>query len=238
MAASSSSGSSFTSSSLGRPPSYGQNHVSPLDSTWTPTPSSGASTVSALTSQSSHPNLSSTLRPLDLGPPGYQATMYDHGAPLASPYCLQSLPLCPPTCSWPPFSLPSGCSHTFHTTRSLSSDPLTLSTTCRTLFENTPHERTIYLGPWEVVGNETRRVLWQCSYHSELMEHFCTHWPSTCLPACLPAHRRAPGSFMFILQPSDTLALQCPQTPLETSFPTHCTPVTAPIQILVSLSCM
>ncbi|KAH7369102.1 hypothetical protein B0T11DRAFT_70553 [Plectosphaerella cucumerina] len=116
MAASSSSGSSFTSSSLGRPPSYGQNHVSPLDSTWTPTPSSGASTVSALTSQSSHPNLSSTLRPLDLGPPGYQATI--------------------------------------------------------TLFENTPHERTIYLGPWEVVGNETRRVLWQCSYHSELMEHF------------------------------------------------------------------
>nr|XP_036583373.1 acetate kinase [Colletotrichum truncatum]KAF6792416.1 acetate kinase [Colletotrichum truncatum] len=71
MAASSSSGSSFTSSSLGRPPSYSQPYASPLDSTWTPT--SGASTISALTSEASAPHAS--LRPLDLGPPGYQATI-------------------------------------------------------------------------------------------------------------------------------------------------------------------
>ncbi|GKT39970.1 uncharacterized protein ColSpa_00151 [Colletotrichum spaethianum] len=112
MAASSSSGSSFTSSSLGRPPSYGQPYASPLDSTWTPT--SGASTISALTSEASAPHAS--LHPLDLGPPGYQATII--------------------------------------------------------LFENTPNERTVYLGPWEVVGSEQRRVLWQCSYQSELLEHF------------------------------------------------------------------
>ncbi|KDN72247.1 hypothetical protein CSUB01_08764 [Colletotrichum sublineola] len=73
MAASSSSGSSFTSSSLGRPPAHGQPSASPLDATWTPT--SGASTISALTSEASAPHAS--LHPLDLGPPGYQATMYD-----------------------------------------------------------------------------------------------------------------------------------------------------------------
>ncbi|KAI8299221.1 putative acetate kinase [Colletotrichum sp. SAR11_59] len=117
--AASSSGSSFTSSSLGRPPSYAQPYASPLDSTWTPT--SGASTISALTSEASAPQAS--LRPLDLGPPGYQATI--------------------------------------------------------TLFENTPNERTVYLGPWEVVGSEQRRVLWQCSYQSELLEHF--------LPSDVPA---------------------------------------------------
>ncbi|KAI8268152.1 putative acetate kinase [Colletotrichum sp. SAR 10_99] len=117
--AASSSGSSFTSSSLGRPPSYAQPYASPLDSTWTPT--SGASTISALTSEASAPHAS--LRPLDLGPPGYQATI--------------------------------------------------------TLFENTPNERTVYLGPWEVVGSEQRRVLWQCSYQSELLEHF--------LPSDIPA---------------------------------------------------
>lgn len=72
MAASSSSGSSFTSSSLGRPPTYGQPYASPSDSTWTPV--SGASTISALTSEASAHHAS--LHPLDLGPPGYQATMY------------------------------------------------------------------------------------------------------------------------------------------------------------------
>ncbi|OLN92886.1 hypothetical protein CCHL11_08810 [Colletotrichum chlorophyti] len=49
--------------------------------------------------------------------------------------------------------------------------------TGRTLFENTPNERTVYLGPWEVVGSEQRRVLWQCSYQSELLEHFRTLFP-------------------------------------------------------------
>ncbi|KAK2729916.1 acetate kinase [Colletotrichum kahawae] len=133
--AASSSGSSFTSSSLGRPPSYAQPYASPLDSTWTPT--SGASTISALTSEASAPHAS--LRPLDLGPPGYQATMLG--------------------------SLSPALSDTAQTTR--------------TLFENTPNERTVYLGPWEVVGSEQRRVLWQCSYQSELLEHF--------LPSDVPA---------------------------------------------------
>ena len=43
-----------------------------------------------------------------------------------------------------------------------------------TLFENTINERTVYLGPWEIVGSEQRRVLWQCSYQMERLEHFRT----------------------------------------------------------------
>lgn len=30
----------------------------------------------------------------------------------------------------------------------------------------------MYLGPWEVVGSEQRRVLWQCSYQNEVLEHY------------------------------------------------------------------
>lgn len=74
MAASSSSGSSFTSSSLGRPPTYSRSYVSPVDSTWTQT--SEISTISA-TSTGDSVAQSASLRPLDLGPPGYSATMYD-----------------------------------------------------------------------------------------------------------------------------------------------------------------
>lgn len=68
----SSSGSSFTSSSLGRPPTYGRTYVSPVDSTWTPT--SGISTISAPTTEGS--GIGTSV--LDLGPPGFQATMCDH----------------------------------------------------------------------------------------------------------------------------------------------------------------
>jgi hypothetical protein len=35
----------------------------------------------------------------------------------------------------------------------------------------------VYLGPWEVVGSESRRVLWQCSYQGELLEHFRMRHP-------------------------------------------------------------
>lgn len=42
----------------------------------------------------------------------------------------------------------------------------------RILFQDTPDERTVYLGPWEVVGSEQRRVLWQCSYQNECLEHY------------------------------------------------------------------
>lgn len=49
--------------------------------------------------------------------------------------------------------------------------------TPRTLFEGTLNERTVYLGPWEVVGSEQRRIIWQCSYQSELLEHFRTLLP-------------------------------------------------------------
>lgn len=74
-AASSSSGSSFTSSSLGRPPTYSRSYTSPVDSTWTPT--SGISTISVPSTGGSAAPQASSPRPLDLGPPGYQATMYD-----------------------------------------------------------------------------------------------------------------------------------------------------------------
>ncbi|UNI15190.1 hypothetical protein JDV02_001748 [Purpureocillium takamizusanense] len=131
-ATSSSSGSSFTSSSLGRPPTYSRSYVSPVDSTWTPT--SGISTISApSTGGSAAPQTS--LRHLDLGPPGYQATI--------------------------------------------------------TLFQDTPDERTVYLGPWEVVGSEQRRVLWQCSYQNELLEHYLpSDIPSEIHPHTLHSRHR------------------------------------------------
>ncbi|KAL3961690.1 hypothetical protein ACCO45_003213 [Purpureocillium lilacinum] len=106
-AASSSSGSSFTSSSLGRPPTYSRSYATPQTS----------------------------LRHLDLGPPGYQATI--------------------------------------------------------TLFQDTPDERTVYLGPWEVVGSEQRRVLWQCSYQNELLEHYLpSDIPSEIHPHTLHSRHR------------------------------------------------
>jgi hypothetical protein len=71
MAASARSGSSGSSShhssNLAVPQLYPQ-YVSPVDSTFTPT-----SAVSALTAESSAPQ--TPLGPLDLGPPGYHATM-------------------------------------------------------------------------------------------------------------------------------------------------------------------
>ncbi|GAB0132356.1 hypothetical protein EsDP_00000796 [Epichloe bromicola] len=131
-AASSSSGSSFTSSSLGRPPTYSRSYASPVNSTWTPT--SGVSTLS-VPSTGSAVAPQTALRPLDLGPPGYQATM--------------------------------------------------------TLFPETPDEHTVYLGPWEVIGSEQRRVLWQCSYQNELLEHYLpSDIPSEIHPHTLHSRHR------------------------------------------------
>ncbi|KAF0639263.1 hypothetical protein FPSE5266_10956 [Fusarium pseudograminearum] len=125
----SSSGSSFTSSSLGRPPTYGRTYVSPVDSTWTPT--SGISTISAPTTEGS--GIGTSV--LDLGPPGFQATMI--------------------------------------------------------LFQDTPDERVVYLGPWEVVGSEQRRVLWQGSYQNELLEHYLpSDVPSDIYPHTLHSRHR------------------------------------------------
>ncbi|KAJ0121484.1 hypothetical protein J7T55_008648 [Diaporthe amygdali] len=101
-----SSSSSYVSSSLAVP-SLSRTH-----SHLTQTPTS--SSVSAVTYEPSIPV--TPLRPLDLGPPGYQATI--------------------------------------------------------TLFERTPHERTVYLGPWEVIEGDTRRVVWQSSYQGETLEQF------------------------------------------------------------------
>ncbi|KAH6610910.1 acetate kinase [Trichoderma cornu-damae] len=132
MAASSSSGSSFTSSSLGRPPTYSRSYVSPVDSTWTQ-----ASEISTTSGTSTNGSIAppASLRPLDLGPPGYAATI--------------------------------------------------------TLFQDTPDERTVYLGPWEVVGSEQRRIRWQCSYQSELLEHFLpSDVPSDIHPHTLHSRHR------------------------------------------------
>lgn len=118
MAASGSSGSSFTSS-LNYPPSYVHSQTSPRGPSWTPT--SAQSAVSALTSNSSNPP--TPLRPLDLGPPGYQATI--------------------------------------------------------TLFAGTAEETTVYLGPWELCDGDPRRVVWQCSYEGDVLQHF--------LPSNIPA---------------------------------------------------
>lgn len=130
MAASGRSGSSssFNSSSRGVPPQFDQN-ISPTDLTFTPT-----SAVSALTSESSAPE--PTLGPLDLGPPGYNATIK--------------------------------------------------------LYERTPNETTVFLGPWEVINTEPRRVVWQCSYAGEVLEHFLpSDHPTEVFPYTLHAqHRR------------------------------------------------
>ncbi|KAK4192647.1 Acetokinase family-domain-containing protein [Podospora australis] len=94
------SSSSFNSSSLGGgPPSH-----------FTPT----SAAISALTAESSIPQ--SPLGPLDLGPPGYHATIK--------------------------------------------------------LFERTVGETTIYLGPWEIGTTSPRRIVWQCSYAGDVLEHF------------------------------------------------------------------
>ncbi|KAK4226941.1 hypothetical protein QBC38DRAFT_212216 [Podospora fimiseda] len=124
------SGRSASSSSFrsGAPPSSQGQHASPVYSTWTPT----SAAISALTSESSvGPN--SPLGPLDLGPPGYFATIK--------------------------------------------------------LYERTANETTVYLGPWELVESAPRRIVWQCSYQGETLEHFL---PSTELfPHTLHAqHRR------------------------------------------------
>ncbi|KAJ1326785.1 acetate kinase [Microdochium nivale] len=128
MAASSSSASSYASTSITRPPSYG---------TYPPTFSSRESHFTApesLAVSSDYDQLVDALRPLDLGPPGYQATIL--------------------------------------------------------LFEGTAEEKTIYLGPWEVVGNEERRALWQCSYQMERLEHFLPSSPADTIPHTLHARHR------------------------------------------------
>ncbi|KAH6660249.1 hypothetical protein BKA67DRAFT_45849 [Truncatella angustata] len=100
---------SYASSGFSQLPPYAQNLGAPVDHNWTPN-----SAVSDLTDEYSTPQ--GQLRPLDLGPPGFQATC--------------------------------------------------------TLFEGTSDEKIIYLGPWEVVGTEHRRILWQGSYQLERLEHF------------------------------------------------------------------
>ncbi len=76
MVPSGSSSSSFASSSLGYPPSYDHTYDTPNDSAWTPNDSTWTpSNHSALTANTSIAPAPTPLRPLDLGPPGYQATM-------------------------------------------------------------------------------------------------------------------------------------------------------------------
>ncbi|KAH8905591.1 acetate kinase [Coniochaeta sp. PMI_546] len=128
MAVPGSSTSSFVSSSHSAPTAYAQ-YTSPTGSAWTPN-----SAISPLTSESSGPE--TPLRPLDLGPPGYHATII--------------------------------------------------------LFEQTPNESTIYLGPWEVIGTDPPRVVWRCSYEGEVLEHYLpSDSPADTHPYTLHAqHRR------------------------------------------------
>ncbi|KAH6854409.1 Acetokinase family-domain-containing protein [Chaetomium sp. MPI-CAGE-AT-0009] len=62
----------------------------------------------------------------------------------------------------------------------------------RKLFDRTPNEMTVYLGPWEIVGANPRRLLWQCSYAGEVLEHFLpSDNPNELFPHTLHAqHRR------------------------------------------------
>ncbi|PSR90434.1 hypothetical protein BD289DRAFT_452352 [Coniella lustricola] len=95
--------------------------------------SPNSSAVSAVTCEPAPPP--NALRPLDLGPPGYQATI--------------------------------------------------------TLFEGTSREIAVYLGPWEIVGTDTRRVAWQCNYQGETLEQFLPMGLSSqVLPVTLHAQHR------------------------------------------------
>jgi hypothetical protein len=131
-AGSSSSSSSYSYSSSAYTPgtSYAstpQAHSSSAASSWSPSPA-----VSGLTDE---PSAIQGLRPLDLGPPGYQATII--------------------------------------------------------LFENTAQERTVYLGPWNLAGSEHRRIIWQCSYQMEQLEHFLpSPVPSDIVPHTLHGRHR------------------------------------------------
>ncbi|RSL87380.1 hypothetical protein CEP52_015539 [Fusarium oligoseptatum] len=60
-----------------------------------------------------------------------------------------------------------------------------------TLFEGTPQERVVNLGPWEVQESGQRRVVWQGSYHNEVLEHyFPSNEPSDLHPYTLLTHGR------------------------------------------------
>lgn len=120
---------SYASTSITRPPSY-STYSSPPAGSGGPLHSDVSSFNEAFATSQGQ------LGPLDLGPPGYRATI--------------------------------------------------------TLFEGTPDEKTIYLGPWEIVGSEHRRVLWQGSYQAERLEHFLpSPIPSDTIPHTLHGlHRR------------------------------------------------
>ncbi|KAH8900597.1 hypothetical protein GQ53DRAFT_708478 [Thozetella sp. PMI_491] len=40
------------------------------------------------------------------------------------------------------------------------------------LFQHSANEITVHLGPWEIVGSDPPRVVWQCGSEGEVLEHF------------------------------------------------------------------
>ncbi|KAL6353618.1 hypothetical protein LRP88_14116 [Fusarium phalaenopsidis] len=60
-----------------------------------------------------------------------------------------------------------------------------------TLFEGTPRERVVHLGPWGVQESNERRVIWQGANQNEILEHyFPSNDPSDVHPHTLHAHHR------------------------------------------------
>ncbi|KAJ3466145.1 hypothetical protein MRS44_006803 [Fusarium solani] len=60
-----------------------------------------------------------------------------------------------------------------------------------TLFEGTPRERVVHLGPWEVQESNERRVIWQGANQNEILEHyFPSNDPSDVHPHTLHARHR------------------------------------------------
>lgn len=88
-------------------------------------------------------------------------------------------------CSYPAL-IPSSCP----LSRASAHPPL-----CSKLYNQGPNETTVFLGPWEVVNTEPRRVVWQCSYAGEVLEHFCKfpfpvpRWWDWRGSATVPPHR-------------------------------------------------
>jgi hypothetical protein len=71
---------------------------------------------------------------------------------------------------------------------------------------------TVYLGPWEIVGANPRRLLWQCSYAGEVLEHFRT-FVSRPVPLHLPGK-----------SPTTETEIQFRLTTPTNYSPTHCMP--------------
>lgn len=90
------------------------------------------------------------------------------------------------------------------------------SNTLRTLYPESSEERTVYLGPWKIIEGEQRRIVWQCSYENEILEHYrkSSSPPSQPLPTNTQKKSHPP------IPPNPSLTPATPNTANTTTPPT------------------